>query len=490
MAARYIDMNIFAFTGAIGFAFLSPGTENPVVEQWLYAVVAMASCILLEPVVLAMFGGTPGKAILNISMESKIYPSIQTVPVSELLKRTFQVYFFGLGLGLFLIVAPFFFMFKDYKIMKQTGFTRWDRACGTQVSFGGMGVFRFLVGATLVLSFMTLNLVGKSLNRAERKEWYAAKYHSGERTQVSPDIPKPMEKDNSNNDPDELDLFKKYGVKPSNAVQQESHDSEPTDAQTQFAAIRSSTLKPYTGSLEGFVEVPTDAQTQFNLGMAYAKGESVPRNIAEAVKWFRMAAMQGHAEAQFSLGLLYHFGHNQGIHQNYAETAKWWLMAAEQGDAKAQSALAQLYEDGHGVLQNYAEAAKWYLMAANQGYAEAQFSIGVLYIRGVGVQQNPADAAMWWRMAANQGYASAQSRLGLAYYLGLGVPQNYSEATKWLRLAADQGNALAQYGLGGAYENGQGVPQNYAEAAKWYRLAAAQGDEKAQAALNSLGSPQ
>ena len=184
VTARYIDMNIFAFIGAFGFALLFPYPENPVMGQLLYALVAIVSCILLEPVVLMVFGGTPGKAILNISVESKTYPSIQTVPFSELLKRTFQVYFFGLGLGLFLFLAPFFFLFNDYKLMKQTGVTRWDKACDTQVNFGEMGFIRFLAGATLVISFLTLNFVGKTLNRTERREWYAAKYKPGESSQI------------------------------------------------------------------------------------------------------------------------------------------------------------------------------------------------------------------------------------------------------------------------------------------------------------------
>ena len=401
MAARYIDMNIFAFTGAIGFAFLSSGTENPVVNQLLYAVVAMAGCILLEPVVLAMFGGTPGKAILNISMESKTYPSIQTVPFSELLKRTFQVYFFGLGLGLFLIVAPFFFMFKDYKLMKQTGFTRWDKACGTQVCFGEMGFIRFLAGSTLVLLFLTLNFVGKTLNRNERKEWYAAKYHSGERTQVSSAVPNPRDNDNSNNNPDELDLFKKYGVKPptTGGYPKPDEDAEPKTAEEFLEKYHPKTLN--------------DAQTQFKRGLAYENGDGVPQNYAEATKWYRMAANQGYARAQFNLGLRYANG--QGVPQNYAEAAKWMRLATEQGLAQAQYALGLFYHNGQGVNQNYVEAAKWYRMATNQGYAMAQYNLGVLYHNGQGVLQNHAEAAKWYRLAANQGMKEAQAALNRLY---------------------------------------------------------------------------
>ena len=41
-----------------------------------------------------------------------------------------------------------------------------------------------------------------------------------------------------------------------------------------------------------------DADAQYNLGVAYANGEGVPEDDAEAVKWYRDAAEQGHAEGR------------------------------------------------------------------------------------------------------------------------------------------------------------------------------------------------
>jgi TPR repeat protein len=37
----------------------------------------------------------------------------------------------------------------------------------------------------------------------------------------------------------------------------------------------------------------------------YREGEGVPQNYAEALKWFRKAADQGNANAQFKLGIMY-----------------------------------------------------------------------------------------------------------------------------------------------------------------------------------------
>jgi hypothetical protein len=44
-----------------------------------------------------------------------------------------------------------------------------------------------------------------------------------------------------------------------------------------------------------------DAFAQYDLGWMYAKGEGVIQDNAEAVKWFRKAAEQGHSYAQKAL---------------------------------------------------------------------------------------------------------------------------------------------------------------------------------------------
>ena len=69
----------------------------------------------------------------------------------------------------------------------------------------------------------------------------------------------------------------------------------------------------------------------------------------------------------------------QGVPQDYAEAVKWYRLAAEQGDAVAQYNLGVMYDNGQGVPQDYAEAVKWYRLAAEQGYAHAQRNLGVMY---------------------------------------------------------------------------------------------------------------
>mgnify|MGYP001398869334 CR=1 FL=1 len=109
---------------------------------------------------------------------------------------------------------------------------------------------------------------------------------------------------------------------------------------------------------------------------------------------------------------------------------------AAQGHAEAQYSLGVLYAKGHGVPQGYAQAAKWYEQAAAQGQAQAQFNLGWLYYAGLGVPQDYTKARHLYEQAAAQGHAQAQGNLAELYYAGLGVPQDDVRAYLWVSLAA------------------------------------------------------
>jgi TPR repeat protein len=96
----------------------------------------------------------------------------------------------------------------------------------------------------------------------------------------------------------------------------------------------------------------------------YDYGRGVPQDYAEAVKWNRRAAEQGHAKAQYNVGFSYENG--QGVLQDYAEAVKWYRRAAEQGQADAQNNLASKFYKGQGVPQNYILAHMWFNLAASR----------------------------------------------------------------------------------------------------------------------------
>jgi uncharacterized protein len=75
------------------------------------------------------------------------------------------------------------------------------------------------------------------------------------------------------------------------------------------------------------------------------------------------------------------------VPQNYAEAVKWLRLAADQGHDTAELNLGSAYENGYGVPRNYAEAMKWYRLSADHGNAEAQDRYAVLYRYGYRVRQ-------------------------------------------------------------------------------------------------------
>ena len=62
-------------------------------------------------------------------------------------------------------------------------------------------------------------------------------------------------------------------------------------------------------------------------------GLGVKQDYVEAVKWYRLAAAQGNASAQFNLGVQY--GKGQGVAQDYVRAHLWLNLGAVPGDADA-----------------------------------------------------------------------------------------------------------------------------------------------------------
>ena len=317
--------------------------------------------------------------------------------------------------------------------------------------------------AQFTLGYAYENGQGVATNLTEAFKWYSkaagqtnaeAEFHVGTCYLTGKGLPTAMPSDFPEED---IVWMKSHGIEPTTMV-----FIEPKIAVEWF---RKAALQDY-------------APAQYALGYCYFYSNGVAQDYGEAVKWYRKAAEQRNAEAQFCLGMCCFYG--SGTPKDFAEAAYWYRKAAEQGIAEAQYALGTCYHFGTGVSQSLTEAAKWYRKAAEQGLAPAQFALGSTYYTGDGVEKDTGEGMKWWRLAAEQGNSFAQAKLGDCYFDGDNVIKDYVEAAAWYRKAAEQGDApVAQYSLGFCYFNGFGVARNYVEAYKWINLAAGQGVEGA-----------
>src|SRR4029077_10788433 len=158
----------------------------------------------------------------------------------------------------------------------------------------------------------------------------------------------------------------------------------------------------------------------------------------------RAGADKGDANAQYELGRAF-FSGILGVAKDEAEAVKWYRKAAEQNVADAQFRLGVCYANGRGGTEDDAEGVKWVRRAGARNYPRAQYNLGVRYTKGQGVAKDDAEAVKWFRKAAEQNDARAQAALGVRYAKGQGVAKNKAEAVKWYRKAAEQNVADAQY---------------------------------------------
>jgi len=253
-----------------------------------------------------------------------------------------------------------------------------------------------------------------------------------------------------------------------------------------------------------------DIQAQYDIGDMYEWGKGVEQDSEKAIKWYTVAAEQGHIESQNALANLYN------EQKDYSEAVKWWKKSADQGNAMGQANLGNMYmlgigteknstlalslfrkaadqdwpyacyrlgviyEKGIEVIQDYSKAFIWYEKAAKKDCVDAQNNLGILYKRGRGIEQNQSEALKWFQKAANQGSTTAYANIGDLYAFADGktLQKDVHKAIEYWNKAADMGNAGAQFNLGAAYARGAGVEVDYIQAYKWIYLANENNDER------------
>ena len=135
------------------------------------------------------------------------------------------------------------------------------------------------------------------------------------------------------------------------------------------APAGASVSAPSTSGTAASQPVPVAGSTavsNFELGMAYALGDSLGQDHAKAFEHFTRSAEQGYAPAQYRLGVAYADGDGTG--KDLAKAAEWYEKSARQGHVAAQRSLALFYLNGQeGIDQNKPLALAWYNLLAGEG---------------------------------------------------------------------------------------------------------------------------
>lgn len=110
------------------------------------------------------------------------------------------------------------------------------------------------------------------------------------------------------------------------------------------------------------------ANSLFLLGLAIKK-----RDIREGIELIKRGAKSGSPEAQYYIGYLYDYGDciDYILKKNKENAIKFYKMAAAQNHAGAQYALGMLHKSGNISLESNKEALMWFKKACENKHANA-----------------------------------------------------------------------------------------------------------------------
>ena len=250
-----------------------------------------------------------------------------------------------------------------------------------------------------------------------------------------------------------------------------------------------------------------DSAAQYEMYIAYSKGDDICENEAEAYKWLERAAEGGNANARYTMGIAYRDGIH--FHRSTRQAVKFLSLASAQGHERAAESLAELRSDEQalalyrktvaggtnllpemerlsGAIKRNAESGRtwamylygrfcetagdteknvfkaltWYKKAASLGHSYALYELGEHILTGRGAGRESANAFSFFGKAAEKGAPEAQYRTGYCYDVGAYVGQSPEMAYSWYKTAAENGSLPAKYRLGLCFENGAGTQKD------------------------------
>ncbi len=144
-----------------------------------------------------------------------------------------------------------------------------------------------------------------------------------------------------------------------------------------------------------------DRASQLAVAQTYLEGIGCPRDPAEAMYWFQLAAHQGEPMAMNMLGRCYENGWDMSV--NYELAAVWYREAAEHGSDWGMYNYAHVLANGRGIAPSRAQAFHWFARAAEAGHSRAMHFLGQYYEHGWETAVDTEKARELYRRSAEKG---------------------------------------------------------------------------------------
>ncbi|MFT3968191.1 MAG: tetratricopeptide repeat protein [Sphingobium sp.] len=157
----------------------------------------------------------------------------------------------------------------------------------------------------------------------------------------------------------------------------------------------------------------------------------------------RVSAEAGMVDAQALYGQILLDG--QGVPRDPAEALRWFAGAARAGHVMAMNMVGRCCEHGWGTRVDKALAARWYRAAADRGLDWAQYNLATLHCLGEGVELDREEALRLYRSAADRGHAKSVTMIGGFHEDGWVVRKDMRLAADHYRRGAEAGDFRGQF---------------------------------------------
>ncbi|MDA7967662.1 MAG: sel1 repeat family protein [Gammaproteobacteria bacterium] len=168
-----------------------------------------------------------------------------------------------------------------------------------------------------------------------------------------------------------------------------------------------------------------DVDAQYKLAEMLRAAKGIRADMYKAEYWYRKAAEQGHAEAQYSMGVVAEYGHAEArwrLEKTASDRERMAEMMPEYAKVRWQQAAWAEFPTRKGfwaeasgwrtagmkvwqrfwayvtnaLFTNMQASIRWHYRAAEQGHAKAQFSLCYAYWHGKSVAEDKREACVWW----------------------------------------------------------------------------------------------
>ena len=157
------------------------------------------------------------------------------------------------------------------------------------------------------------------------------------------------------------------------------------------------------------------SRSQLALADCYISGTGTAKDSATAYEWYCIAAANNEARALYVVATHLATTDSLAAHSKRAlrksSTINYFKKAAKEGNAEAQYHLARFYHTGRYVRKSNKKAFEWYMHAANNNHPQAAEQVARCYEKGRGTKKDERKAVYWYRVALLHGSQLAKEKI-------------------------------------------------------------------------------